>query len=78
MLEMSHLYIGKFRVDSKPMFDMYRDMQSKQMAKVEENAKKYPDLKEAYEKKQEKIKHVKDKVFGKDYDRFPPSHINTQ
>merc|ERR1712072_684063 len=52
-LKLSPLYLGMFRTEMKPVFDMFRDMAAKTLGKLDARAKENPSLQEAYEKKKE-------------------------
>merc|ERR1712072_1006650 len=64
-LKLSPLYLGMFRTEMKPVFDMFRDMAAKTLDKLDARAKENPSLQEAYEKKKETNKEVLANVYDR-------------
>jgi glutathione S-transferase len=64
-LKLSPLYLGVFRREMKPVFDMFRDMAGKTLDKLDAKAKENPNLQEAYEKKKETNKEVLANVYDR-------------
>merc|ERR1711977_139509 len=64
-LKLSPLYLGMFRTEMKPVFDMFRDMAAKTLDKLDAKAKENPSLQEAYEKKKETNKEVLANVYDR-------------
>merc|ERR1712072_218408 len=64
-LKLSPLYLGMFRTEMKPVFDMFRDMAAKTLDKLDAKAKENPNLQEAYEKKKETNKEVLANVYDR-------------
>merc|ERR1712072_1342493 len=64
-LKLSPLYLGVFRREMKPVFDMFRDMAAKTLGKLDARAKENPSLQEAYEKKKETNKEVLANVYDR-------------
>merc|ERR1712072_83479 len=64
-LKLSPLYLGMFRTEMKPVFDMFRDMAAKTLGKLDARAKENPSLQEAYEKKKETNKEVLANVYDR-------------